>query len=175
MRVWLTRRTDRRCGPAAHAPTCCVRARARACACDWAPTHPRRTVRARSVGGGPRLARLAGVRGCVGVQRGHRRVEHRRGHRLERGMRRPFRPDRKPPQAGRSRRLVGAARAVVRGGTANALSRVSADVWAIECAGVRVCRYSCAYERRHICMYVYIRIFMYMCIYIYMYALYVPI
>ncbi len=32
-----------------HAPTCCVRARVCA-ACDWAPTHPRRTVQARFVG-----------------------------------------------------------------------------------------------------------------------------
>jgi hypothetical protein len=55
MRVWLSRRTDRRCGPAAHAPTCCVRARARVCVCGWVPTHPRRTVRARSVGGLPRV------------------------------------------------------------------------------------------------------------------------
>ncbi len=34
----------------AHAPTCCVRARARACVCDWAPTNPRRNVPALSVG-----------------------------------------------------------------------------------------------------------------------------
>jgi hypothetical protein len=30
--------------------TCCVRARARVCVCDWARSHPRRHVRARSVG-----------------------------------------------------------------------------------------------------------------------------
>ncbi len=41
-------------------------------------------------------------------------------------------------------RVVGAARAVVRGGTADARAHVCADVWARACAGVPVCRYSCA-------------------------------
>jgi hypothetical protein len=52
MRGWLHGRADRRCGARrARAPTCCVRARARVCACDdWAPTHPRRTLRAPSAG-----------------------------------------------------------------------------------------------------------------------------
>jgi surface protein len=48
MRVWLHRRADRRCGPAAH-----TRARAASvCArmCDWVRTYPRRHMRAPSVG-----------------------------------------------------------------------------------------------------------------------------
>jgi hypothetical protein len=40
----------------------------------------------------PRVARLAGVPVGVGVQREHRRVEHRACHRDERGMRRLFGP-----------------------------------------------------------------------------------
>ncbi len=41
--------------------------------------------------------------------------------------------------------VVDVARAVVRGGAADARARVfCADVWARACAGVPVCRYSCA-------------------------------
>ncbi len=47
-----------------------------------------------------------------------------------------------------------------------ARARVCADVWARACAGAHVCRYSCAYERRVICMYVCICIYMYTYIYI---------
>ncbi len=55
-------------------------------------------------------------------------------------------------------RVFDAARAVARGGAADALSLscVCADVWALACAGVHVCRYSCAYERRDTCTDVYI-------------------
>ncbi len=70
-----------------------------------------------------------------------------------------------PPQAGRARWVVDAARAVVRGGTADVLARVRADVLARACAGVHGCRYSCAYKRRVICMYGYTC--MNICIYIY--------
>ncbi len=48
-----------------------------------APTHASAFRRRR-----PRVARLAGVRGGVGVQRRHRRVEHRACHHVVRGMRR---------------------------------------------------------------------------------------
>ncbi len=49
MRGWLHRCTGRRCGPHTRAPRA-ASVRARVCVCDWAPKHPRRTVRARSVG-----------------------------------------------------------------------------------------------------------------------------
>jgi hypothetical protein len=43
--------------PAAHVPTCCVRARARVCVCDWARTNPcRRMCACRRRG--PRVVRL---------------------------------------------------------------------------------------------------------------------
>ncbi len=76
-----------------HAPTCCVRARARACvrvrlgAHASAPTHASAFRRR-----GPRVARLAGVPLGVGVQREHRRVEHRVCVEHGRGMRRLFGP-----------------------------------------------------------------------------------
>ncbi len=50
-------------------------ARAPVCVCDRARTHPRRHMRARSVGVDRGWLGLAGVRLCVGVQRGHRIVE----------------------------------------------------------------------------------------------------
>ncbi len=73
------------------APTFCVRARARvrvrlgshASAPTRASAFRRR---------GPRVARLAGVPLGIGVQREHRRLEHRRGHRLVLCMRRLFGP-----------------------------------------------------------------------------------
>jgi hypothetical protein len=84
---------------AADARTCCVRVRtcvrvrlgARASAPKHASAFRRR---------GPRVARLAGVLPGVGVQREHRRVEHRRGHHVVRGMRRLSGPGGTPPQAG---------------------------------------------------------------------------
>jgi hypothetical protein len=81
----------------------CARARVRVRfgAHASAPTHARAFRRR-----GPRVARLAGVRLCVGVQREHRRVEHRRGHHVGRGMRRLSGPGGLPPQAGRARRVV---------------------------------------------------------------------
>jgi hypothetical protein len=47
----------------------------------------------------PRVARLAGAQLCVGVQREHRRVEHRVGHHVVRGMR-CFRPERRATAGG---------------------------------------------------------------------------
>ncbi len=62
-----------------------------------APTHTNAFRRR-----GPRAAWLAGVPLGVGIQREHRRVEHRGCHRLVPGMRR-FRPGGAPPQASRMR------------------------------------------------------------------------
>ena len=95
-----------------HAPTCCVRARASA-------RTPASAFRRRR----PRVARRAGVLLYVGVQREHRRVEHRECHHVGLGMRRHFGPA-APPM----RMYV----------------CVCADVWARACAGAHVCRYSCA-------------------------------
>ena len=80
-------------------PTCAFVC-ARTCVCDWAATHPRRNVRAPSRRRRPRVARCAGVLLGVGVQRGHRRVEHRASHHVAVGMRR-FRPGRRATAGGR--------------------------------------------------------------------------
>jgi hypothetical protein len=157
MRVWLHGRTDRRCGPAAHARTCCVRARARACAIGRPRNRADTCERVPSAS--TAVARLAGVQLGVGVQRQHRRVEHRVGHHVVLGMRRHFGPGGAPPRVGRARpgRRCGAGRCARRRHRCARVC-VCADVWARACAGVHVCRYSCAYERRVICMYVCIRI-----------------
>jgi hypothetical protein len=72
----------------ADASTCCVRERVRVRvrfgAHASAPTHASAFRRRR-----PRAARLAGVQLGVGVQREHRRLEHRVGHHVAWGMRRP--------------------------------------------------------------------------------------
>jgi hypothetical protein len=99
MRVGLHRRTDRRCGPAAHTRTCCVRARAcvrvRSGAHASAPAHASACCRCR-----PRVARRAGVPVGGGVQREHRRVEHRVSHHVVRCMRRLFGPARRATWGG---------------------------------------------------------------------------
>jgi hypothetical protein len=130
-----------------HAPTCCARVRARVCVWDWARTHPRRHIRARSVGvdrgrlGAQAFLSASAFNANIGAWNtarvtdlttvcaafSARAARHRRRH------------------AG-----FDAARAVVRGGTADARACVCADVWARACAGVHLCRYSCAYERRDI-------------------------
>ncbi len=176
---------------ASNVPTCCVRARERVRLRSGAhtstPAHASAFCRLR-----PRVARLAGVPVGVGVQREHRRVEHRVcvGH--GRGMRRLSGPGGARPRAGRARRVVGAKRAVVRGGIAGyiynihthicaaahrrcTLACVCADVWAHARAGVHVCRYCCAYESRVLCMYLcvcmhYTYIYIYIYIYIHMYT-----
>jgi hypothetical protein len=74
MRGWPHRRTDRRCGPAAHAPTCFVRVRSRVRVRLGAhASAPNRASAFRRAG--PRAARLAGVQHGVCVQRRHRLVE----------------------------------------------------------------------------------------------------
>jgi hypothetical protein len=74
-----------------HARMCCVGAcvcgRVRLGAHASAPTSASAFCRR-----GPRVARCAGVRVCVGVQRGHRRVEHRVSQHLVFGMRRLLGP-----------------------------------------------------------------------------------
>ncbi len=75
-----------------HAPRTrpCVRAcvRALVCVCALARPHPRRRVRALPAAAERRVNRLAGVLRGVGLQREHRRVEHRLRHDVVRGMRR---------------------------------------------------------------------------------------
>jgi hypothetical protein len=146
-----------------HAPTCCVRVRARVCVCDRAHTHPRRHMRAPFIGmdrvwlcsqafdsasafnanigawNTARVTTLAYV--CAG-----------------------FWARRRATAAGRARRVVGAARAVVRCGAADARSRVSGltcghvHARASTCVGIAArsndgicdCMYGC------VCMYVYV-------------------
>jgi hypothetical protein len=72
----------------------------------------------------------------------------------------PFRPGGAPPQAGRARRVVDAAQAVVCGGAADARAGACTDVWARACTGVHGCGYSCAQERQVVCMHVYVCICM---------------
>jgi hypothetical protein len=153
MRVWLPRRTDRRWAPAAHTRSRAasgVRARVRVGlgADASAPTHASAFRRH-----GLHMARLAGVRRCAGVQREHRRVEHRACHQLVSGMRCLFEQGRDALSGSSVRRSV------VYGGGAGARARVCADVWARACAGVPM-RYGCALERRVICMYV---VYIYIC------------
>ncbi len=107
MRLWLPRRMDRRCGPPAHTRARAASVRMHVCACARvrsgahasAPTHASAFRRR-----GPRVARGAGVRVGVGVQREHRRVEHCACHLVVCGMRRLSGPGGAPLQAGRARR-----------------------------------------------------------------------
>ena len=84
---------------------------------------------------GPRAARLAGVPVCVGVQREHRRVEHRVDNLVVLCMRRLFGPGGAPPQAGRARRVVGAH---VRAPTCVGIAARTKD-------GIYVCMYTYMY------------------------------
>jgi hypothetical protein len=152
------RRTD--------APTCCVRERA--CACGIGrPRIPADTCEhVPSVWTAGGLARRRSTR-RQGSTRTSARGTPPRSPTWERYAPKPFGA---PPQAGQPRRVVDAARAVVRGGAADGRACACADVWARACVGVHVCRYSCAYERRDTCMY--LCICLYVCIihiYIYMY------
>jgi hypothetical protein len=100
--------------------------------------------------------RRAGVPLGVGVQRGHRRVEHRGRHRDERGMRRS-----RPGGAhygGRARPGFGAARPVVRGGTADVHVRAHTCLHSL--ARGHGCRYGRAEGRVDTC----IRICIHMCV-----------
>jgi hypothetical protein len=98
----------------------------------------------------------AGVQMGVGVQRQHRRVEHRGRHHVVLGMRRSL-----PGGAhygGRARRGFGAARPVVRGGTSDARARAHTCKHSLA-RGVG-CRYGRAEGRFDACN----RIFIYMCV-----------
>ncbi len=112
--------------PHTHARTCCVRVRARVRvrlgAHASAPKHASAFCRR-----GPRLARCAGVHQRVGVQRGHRRVEHRVSHRLELCMRRLLGLAARPAGGTRSAgRRCGAGR-LCAAATADARARVCAQ------------------------------------------------
>jgi hypothetical protein len=137
MRVWLHRRTDRRCWLAAHTRARAASVRALVCACAI---------------GGPRIcadtcARLPSASTAGGSARrrsSRRRLSTRtsaRGtpRRSPRcpGYAPPFRPGGAPVQVGRARRDIDAALAVVHGGTADARARVCAQ--ACGHAHARVC------------------------------------
>ena len=162
MRGWLHRRTDRRCGRAAHTRARAASVRARVCVCDWAATHPAPTHASAFRRRGPRVARLAGVPLGGGVQREHRRVEHRRSHHVARGMRRSFRPGRRATAGGT--RSVGSS---MRRGPLCAAA--TADARARECAQ------TCGHAHARVCACVGIAartkdgiyVCMYTCIYIY--------
>jgi hypothetical protein len=102
------------------------------------------------------LLRRAGVHLGVGVQREHRRVEHRACHHASRSMRRS-----RPGGAhygGRARPGFGAARPFVRGGTADAHAR--AHTCRPSLARGLGCRYGRAEGRLDTC----IRICIYVCV-----------
>ena len=102
---------------------------------------------------GLRAARLAGVRLGVGVQRKHRRVEHRVGHLFVLGMRR-FSAGGAPPRRTRSAGLRCGA-AVVRGGTADA----RAHTYRHSLGRVSTCVCIAAFRRRwNICIRIYLYI-----------------
>jgi hypothetical protein len=143
----------------AHVRTC-ARVRARVRVCDRAPTHPPRHVRVRSVGVDRRWLRLAGVLLGVGVQRGHRRVEHRRGHHAVSGMRRFSGPAVRHCRRDALGRDVDVARAVVRGGAADACARVCAQTCGNAHARVPPCVGISARSRDRL----YACVFMYVCI-----------
>jgi hypothetical protein len=116
-------------------------ARAGECACEWAPTHPRRPMRAPFRRRGPRAARLAGVLVCVGVvQREHRRVEHRVGHHVVLGMRLCF----GPPARHRLRDALGES-SMRRGPLCAAGPPMRARVWACGDVWARSIYNMCAY------------------------------
>jgi hypothetical protein len=142
--------------------TCCVHAHARVCVCDWAPTHPRRTVRSRS----------AGVdRGWLGLQAFYqaRTFNANIGTWNTASVTSLYYvcaalsgPGGAPPLAGRARRVVDAARAVVRGGTADARARVCvqtcghANARGCTCAGIAACSRDGIYAMvvMYVCMFV---------------------
>jgi hypothetical protein len=133
-----------------HAPACCVRV----CVCDWARMHPRRHLRARSVGvdrgwfGSQAFAFASAFNANIGAWNTARVTTLSQ-------VCAAF-----PARAARHRRrdalgrVFDAARAVVRGGTADARARVGADVWACACAGVHLCVGKAARSKRVTCMYV---------------------
>ncbi len=102
----------------------------------------------------------AGVLRCVGVQRGHRRVEHRVGHHVVRGMRRSRPGD--AHYGGRARPGFDAVRPVVRGGTADA--RASAHMCRHSLARGLGCRYGRPEGRLDTCIRRHIYIYVCVCV-----------
>jgi surface protein len=113
-----------------HAPAYCVRA-VRVCGCNWAPKDPRRHVRAPSAGvdrvwlGSQAFLSNDAFNANIGAWNTARVTSMQE---VCAGI---------SARAVRHRRLCAAA-------TADARSRVCAAVWARACAGIHVCRYSCA-------------------------------
>jgi hypothetical protein len=145
-----------------HAATCCVRAHARVCVWDWAPTHPRRTVRARFVGvdrgrlGAQAFYRASAFNANIGAWNTASVLDMYR-------VCAAFSARRRATAAGRARRVVDAARAVVRGGTAEARARVCAQTCGHAHARAPTCVGIAARTKDgiHACIYVYV----YMCVY----------
>jgi hypothetical protein len=127
-----------------HTRTRAASVRARVCACDRARTHPRRHLRAPSVGVDRGWLGSQAFRSASAFNANIGAWNTARVSWLSQVCA-AF-----PARAARHRRrdtlggVFDAARAVVRGGTADVLARACADVLARACAGVRVCRYSCA-------------------------------
>ena len=115
------------------------------CVWDWAPTHTRRHMRACAVGvdrgwlGSQAFKSASAFNANIGAWN-TARVTSLAEVCAASG------PGSAPPRAGCARRVVDAARAVVRGGAADARACVCADMWAFACADVPVCRYSCALQ-----------------------------
>jgi hypothetical protein len=113
--------------------------------------------------------RRAGVLLGVGVQRQHRRVEHRVGVEHGLGMRR-FRPRRRALCGGRARRVVDAARPVVRSGTADARAR--AHTCRHSLARGLWCRFGRAEGRLDTCIRIYVYIYVCACVCVFIHTLY---
>ncbi len=121
------------------APACCVREIGRVCVWVWASMHPRRTVRARSVGvdrgwlGAQALGYASAFNANIGAWNTAAVTT------LSGVCAALSGPGDAPSQAGRARRVVDVGRAVVRGGDRRcACAGVCADVSANACTGVHV-------------------------------------
>ncbi len=136
-------------------PTRCVRAsarvRVRLGAHAFAPNHASAFGRR-----GPRVARRAGVLLGGGVQREHRRVEHRACYFVVRGMRRLSGPGGAPVQAGRARlgRRCGAGRYARCAVGTLMRARVCAQTYSRVCTCVGIAARS--RDGLHVSMYMYV-------------------
>jgi hypothetical protein len=143
---------DERIAEAGPPHTCVhvLRPCARACAWDWAPTHPRRhTLAARTACGSARRRSTS----CRCSTRTSARGTPPQCQSWPMYVP-PFRPGRRATAGGRR-----SAGRCARRRRRCARARVCADVWGLACAGDHVCRYRCAYERRgyvYECIYLYI-------------------
>jgi hypothetical protein len=145
-----------------------------ACACASVPnlgTHTSVPTHASALRRlGPRSARLAGVPLGVGVQREHRRVEHRRGHLVVLCMRRRSGPGGAPPWVGRARQGVGAAQRRRRCALACVWAQTCGHVHARVCTCVGIAAHSkdglhaCMDTNVCICMYIYVCIYKGICV-----------